>query len=215
MSLPLLTPLFGFSSITAPEITTEFQEISEANWIFKKKILKKADVSNMTLTRGIVFYDSDFYRWMISAVTGDMSGLKFGNLLAIPIGGYTPRRMLMLVQFFTRTPVNLNNTLGAAASTVVELGLFAAGAAMTGGNALSGALIAGLEVGLTAGLSALGAGGAVEFAARLPARAWLLHNCMPARYKASQDFDAASSGLSIAELELAVEMVEEFSLAAV
>lgn len=215
MSLPLLTPLFGFSTITAPEITAEFQEISEANWIFKKKILKRADVSNMTLTRGVVFYDSDFYRWMMASITGDMTGIKWGSLLAIPVGGYTPRRMLMLVQFFARAPVNLNSTLGSAATTVVELGLFATGAAMTGGNALSGAIIAGLEVGLTAGLSALGAGGAVEFAARLPARAWLLHNCVPTRYKVSQDFDALSSQLSIAELELTVEMLEEFSLAAV
>ena len=207
-ALPLLTPLFGFTNITAPEITTEFQEISEANWIFKKKILKKGDVSNMTLQRGIVFYDSDFWRWMIAALTGDMTGLRFGTgPINLPIGGYTPRRNLMLVQFFTRSPFSPGN-VGTAA---IEGTLFGLGAAFTGSLA-SVASLGTAVFGAASLLSGLGVG-PFEFAARLPAKAWFLHQCMPARYKTSQDFDALSSAMSIAELEIAVEMVEEISLA--
>jgi len=62
-------------------------------------------------------------------------------------------------------------------------------------------------------LLSLFAPGAFEFAARIPAKAWLLHQVMPARYKVGTDFNAQSSALSIAELELQIEMVEEISLA--
>jgi hypothetical protein len=54
--------------------------------------------------------------------------------------------------------------------------------------------------------------GPFEFTARLPAKAWLLHGCLPARYKAGSDFDAGSSAVSLQQLEIAVEMVEEISL---
>ena len=211
LALPILTPLFGFSSITAPEITTEFQEISEANWIFKKKILKKGDVSNIVLTQGATWYNSDFWRWMMSALTGNMSGERF-NIGVIPglltVGGYTPRRQLMLVQFFTRSPFDV----GTAGEVLIDAGLFLTAEGLTGGSALT-ALTVAAATAASGALLALAAPGAFEFAARIPARAWLLHQCMPARYKAAGDFDAQSSAVSITELELAVEMVEEISLA--
>ena len=211
-ALPLLTPLLGFSSITAPEITAEFQEISEANWIFKKKIIKKADVSNITLSRGVTFYDSDFWRWMMAALTGDMTGIKF-TIPGIPVGiglqvgGYTPRRMLMLVQFFTRSPINP----GAGGEAAIEAGLFLTAAGLTGAGLSSVLSLNAVLLAASAALTAA-APGAFEFAARIPAKAWLLHQCLPARYKVGGDFDALSSAVSIAELELAVEMVEEVSL---
>ena len=64
---------------------------------------------------------------------------------------------------------------------------------------------------------AAGAGGAVnfgpfEFTPRLPAKAWLLHDCIPTRFKSGSDFDAASGDVSIAEIEFAPEMFEEISL---
>ena len=54
--------------------------------------------------------------------------------------------------------------------------------------------------------------GGFEFARRLPGRAWLLKECEPARYKPGTDFDGMSQEVSIAELELAFEEFEEFSL---
>jgi hypothetical protein len=71
LSLPIFTPLSGFATITSPEITLETQEIKEGNWHFKRTAIKGADVSQMTLTRGVTFANSDFWRWVIAAVTGN------------------------------------------------------------------------------------------------------------------------------------------------
>lgn len=68
LALPVLTPLFGFSSISMPSIDIEMVEISEANWFFRKKVAKSASVSDITLTRGVTFYDSDFSRWILGAL---------------------------------------------------------------------------------------------------------------------------------------------------
>jgi hypothetical protein len=163
----------------------------------------------MVLTRGATFYDSDFWRWMMAGLTGDVTGIRFAlPLPGINVGGYTPRRMLMLVQFFTRSPVNIGEVGGA----LVEAGLLMTGAAFSGGSMVNNLLEAAV-VGTASALISAAAPGAFEFAARIPARAWLLHQCMPARYKVGGDFDAMSSAVSIMELELAVEMVEEISLA--
>jgi hypothetical protein len=64
--------------------------------------------------------------------------------------------------------------------------------------------------------SALGAlsPGPFEFAARVPAKAWKLGGCLPTRYKAGSDFEATSSEISITELDVEPEALEEFSLSA-
>lgn len=54
--------------------------------------------------------------------------------------------------------------------------------------------------------------GGLEFVARLPGRAWLLKNCRPSRYRPGSDFDAMSQEISIAELTLSIEEMEEYSL---
>jgi phage tail-like protein len=52
-----------------------------------------------------------------------------------------------------------------------------------------------------------------SLATRLPARAWALVGCVPTRYKAGGDFDANTSDVSIQELELQPEFVEEVTIA--
>jgi phage tail-like protein len=47
--------------------------------------------------------------------------------------------------------------------------------------------------------------------ARTPARAWLLRDCLPVRYKAGTDFDALSVDVSIAELTVRPYQIDEFS----
>lgn len=54
--------------------------------------------------------------------------------------------------------------------------------------------------------------GNLEFAARIPGRAWLLENCRPLSYKPGSDFDAMSSDVSIQTLELEVEEFTEYNL---
>jgi phage tail-like protein len=48
----------------------------------------------------------------------------------------------------------------------------------------------------------------------VPARAWFLMECMPVRYKAASDFEASSSDVSVAELEISVDRWEEVGVAA-
>jgi len=210
LALPILTPLFGFSSITAPEVSVETYEITEGNWYFKKKVAKNGDVGNVTLERGVTWYDSDFWRWILATLTGDLSNSKLGiGGASLKIGGITPRRTLMLVQFMTRP-----STSSPLAASLVTTGLAASGAALSGASAtqvLSATGTTALITGVGAVLQGLGIG-PFEFTSRIPAKAWLLHGSIPIRYKAGGDFDASSSALSLQQLELAVEMAEEISL---
>lgn len=209
-SLPFLTPMLGFSAITAPEIQVDVQEITEGNWFFKKQVVKGASVSNMTLQRGIAFYDSDFWRWILAAASGVPNGSKLLNVL--PVGGITPRRTFMLVQFLPRNPLSLPE----GSDVAIQAGLKIAGAAFSNPDlnspGLSNPLGAAVLQGVASGL--LSHFGPFEFVARLPAKAWILHNCIPVRYKAGTDFEGSNHNISIQELEIAVEIIEEIALAA-
>lgn len=77
-------------------------------------------------------------------------------------------------------------------------------------NPGAGAVAAALGI---AGIATGGGIGPFEFAARLPAKAWMLYGCVPTRYKSGSDFDAMSSDVSMMELELTVDAFDEISLA--
>lgn len=213
LALPLFTPLLGFSSITAPEITLEITEISEANWFFKRKIVKGGDAGSLTLMRAAKWYDSDFYKWVFAALSGNTGGR--GPLDALAVGGPTPRRDLLLVHFLSRSPISHPGG-NALAATLGLLAIQGTSTALTGGAAslASASVVAGATATATSiGLSATGNPlGPFEVAPRLPAKAWVLYGCVPSRYKAAGDFDATDSGISIQELELAVESWDELSL---
>lgn len=240
LAVPVLTPLFGFSSITAPEITADVEEIREGNWYYPKKVVKSGNVGNITLQRGATFYDADFYRWMIAALQGDTQALQsrtyglattfatadlnaldgdtnaragltasliaatIAGALGFPrIGGPTYRRDMLLIQYFARSPLEpaLTASLFASAGAISTLGSLV----------LAQVSLAAV----TTGRSVTSDGNAlVEASQRLPARSWMLRGCVPVRYKAGGDFDASASEVSIQELEMAVEDIEELSLAA-
>lgn len=210
LSLPLFTPLLGFSSITAPEMQAELTEINEVNRLFTKKTIKRARCSTMTLSRGVRFFDSDFYRWITAAITGRPQY----QALFFPVGGPTARRDLLLIQFFARTPLPTEGigALWTVSLSAATLGILAAEA----GAGVSLATIGQLSA--ISGAQIAQAGAAIEkdiFALRIPARAWVLYGCLPTRYKPSDDFDASSSAVSIAELDIEPEEWEEISLGSI
>ena len=158
----IFDPTLGFSSCSSPEITIETKIIQPGNWEFKRKVVKTADVSPISLTRGTKFFDSDFYNWISNAIRGKQ-----------PI-----RRDIVLIHFL---PWSVQRQLAAE----------------------TGAIGIGPELGTT------------SLAERTPGRAWLLHGCLPTRYKAGSDFDASASNVSIAELEISPEPLDEITLATV
>jgi phage tail-like protein len=215
LSFPIFTPLFGFSACTAPEMQADVIEINEGNWYFTRKVLKRANISPITLQRGTRYYDSDFWRWMLAGVTGDTAGFDIGIPL-LRVGGPTYRRDLLLIQYFSKFTLGTNflESLAATAATAI-------GASIATGLAEQGAIATANLLGLTGATALLSEAtglnlniGPADLVARVPAKMWLLHDCIPIRYKASGDFDAASSAVSVAELDLACEYFEEIALSA-
>lgn len=218
--VPILTPLFGFSTITAPEVTMETKDITEGNWIWKTKVLKKhAEVGNITLTRGVTFHDLDFYAWMINALAGENLVTTLSSAVAGKVfnrtASFQPRRSLLLLHFFAHNPIG--TLTGAAVGAVASLfgGDFnsIASQGFPGLGSIPGATQ--LFADASPYLPSLGPVDAISNVSRLvPARAFMLHGCLPVRYKTGSDFDASSGAVSIMELELAVEQMEQVVLSA-
>jgi phage tail-like protein len=219
LALPIFSPLSGFSAITSPEMTLEMYDVNEANWFFSKSVVKKASVTNLTLQRAASWWDADFYRWVMTALTGDTGGTPQPSRTTptsatmsstFQRGGPTPRRDLLLIQFLSSSPLptGTSPSLAAAAQAAAVLSISGAG-----GGVNTGAGGAVLQGALTAGVAAVNVGfGLVEFSPRFPAKAWMLYGCMPVRYKTGSDFDATSAEVSIQELEIAYDYFDEISL---
>lgn len=67
---PVLLPLFGFSEVTAPELSLEHQEIIEGNFEYPRKVFKKATVNNIVMSRGASLQDTDFWIWASNYLEG-------------------------------------------------------------------------------------------------------------------------------------------------
>lgn len=92
-------PLGSFASITAPEFTIETDEYAEGNYWFKRHLITGGSISNITLVRGSMFWDSEFWNWMSETMKGSI-----GGLLPPRLGGH--RRNLLLMQMAN---IDLNN----------------------------------------------------------------------------------------------------------
>lgn len=144
------SPLLGFQTISAPEITLESDKVKQLNSMYKRSVYTGGDVSPITLTRGVSMYDNTFWSW-----------------LQIALRGYDfPNRDLLLIHF---------SQIGGKLEIPVPIDSW-------------------------------------EGIQRVPGKAWLLWDCIPTRYKAASDFDAASGQVSIAELEIQPWAIEEFTL---
>ena len=209
IGVPVFNPLFGFSRISAPEIGVEVESFKDGTFLYNRNVVKGGSVSPVLFERAASMFDADFYDWITYTLHGnrefESSGTlgKVGNFLE---GGNrsTPRRSLLIVQF---TTTNLGKVGDDDQSFVAAgAGLVAFTAALAGAG-----LGGGIGLGAAGGALAFGLG-PFEFATRIPARAWLLHNCIPIRYRSGSDFDAASGEVSLMELEVQPEYIEEYSL---
>lgn len=221
LAVPVFTPLFGFSRISSPEIMAETETFKDGTYLFPRHHLKGGTVSSVTFERGASMFDSDFYTWITHAIHGNKD-FEAGGTLGKVVGSFlqgggrtSPRRNLLIVQFarINLSPHSEDDSTGSsrgwgglkdAAGAAILAGVTTAA---VGGDAASSAAL-----GATLGTLAMTGLGPFNFATRLPARAWLLHGCLPVRYKSASDFDAFSGEISIQELEVQPEYVEEFSL---
>lgn len=208
--MPVFTPLFGFSAITGPKINVEVETIKDGTYMYPRHVVKGASISPITFRRAATLYDSDFYNWVMRAIYGaDPSDSN--NTSSV-------KRDILIVQF---ARINMSALVGDASDNALGSAL--------GAGALAALVMAAegssaLHIGGAAGV--FGAGGALSatigdfnvgigpfaFASWLPARAWLLHRCLPTSYVAATDFDATSADVSLMDLEVHPEYVEEFSM---
>jgi hypothetical protein len=207
-------------------MTLETMEITEGNSTFKRQVVKGASVNSLSLSRGVRFYDADFWRWTRAAALGDTGSTDSddygvgGNLVKFgEIGGVTYRRTLLLVHFFrsfgtgnTGNQYSYNNgERNAATAAIVGDAAFATATGLVE-ESLSAGLAAGANLAAMVAWNNHTQDATTSY--QVPARAFLLRGCVPTRYKTGSDFDASSGSISIQELEIAVESFEEISLAA-
>ena len=60
----------GFQSISGLSIAADPEEIREGNWPFPHHILLRGTVGTITLRRGVISKDSDFFLWAVAALFG-------------------------------------------------------------------------------------------------------------------------------------------------
>lgn len=200
LQFPVFTPLFGFSSITAPSIQTEVESFRDGTYLYPRTVVKGATVGAVTFHRAATIFDSDFYDWITLAIYGQRPDTE--GILGSAVGAFLEnhagevRRNICVIQM-----TNINSTKGTAA-------VF---------TAIAAAALASGSLGVAATVGVAGLGGVVgigpfEFAARLPARAWILHQCLPMSYKSASDFDASTPSISLMELTIQPEFIEELNL---
>lgn len=60
----------GFQSCTLPELSAESVEYREGHYTFTRKFSGVAQVSDISMMRGVTKQDTSFFDWMWTAVTG-------------------------------------------------------------------------------------------------------------------------------------------------
>lgn len=181
-ALPVLTPLYGFSSITAPALTAQVKTIKPGNHVHAVTVVTGAEEAPITLQRGAGLGDAEFYRWIKACISGNPANRSalagFGTIVFV-------RRNLLLIQFLPRLPFTTGGT------TLNSVG--------AGGGLLGGFLQSLIPAPFEGGL-------------RLPARAWVLKGCLATKYKAGSTFNATDASVSVMELEVIPEEVSEVNL---
>lgn len=204
----VLWPAAGFTSITMPELSIETEEIPEGTSNFVHKVLKKASVNNIVLTKGVSMFNSDFWRWTVGCLKGtpldpnaNLQSFLSDLAKAVTFTGFPPvpgkRRNMLLMHCSGISPAGLVEAMNVGGLDAVK------GAALLPAAGVTE--VAAQVESLTQGLVDIGI-------SSIPGKVYMLFDCLPVRYKPGSDFDAATTAVSIEELELSFNRFEEFSI---
>lgn len=90
----VLSLAYGFQACTAPEIIVNNRKVKEGTFPYPHSVFESAEASDITLTNGAKFFDSDFYDWVTSYIAGKTN----------------TRRNFMIIQY---SQINVNSAFGA------------------------------------------------------------------------------------------------------
>lgn len=189
-SLPVLTPLYGFSAITAPTLDAKTKTIAQSNCHHDVTVVTGGEEGPIVLTRGAQLGDAEFFRWVLAAITGDPSARPATSAFGVGAPIVHIRRNLFLIHFMGRIP------FFASAGTDLTTGASRLGSA----GGVTGAFLESLVP------------APFEGGIKIPARCWHLKGCVPTKYKAASDFNATDSNISLMELTVQPEKIEEINL---
>jgi phage tail-like protein len=82
------TPSLGFNSISAPELTLSNEEVKDGVSPWVRKIIGKANATQIVARRGVRYWDDDFWQWTQNAILGAQSPRK--TLLLLHLTGVSP-----------------------------------------------------------------------------------------------------------------------------
>lgn len=188
LTMPVFNPLFGFNSISSPEISLETETFKDGTFPFMRTVAKGATASSLTFTRGVAPWDGDFYDWIARWVYGSYDSVSSVNkVIRQALNSDTEfdlRRDIVLVHFTRIDPIyTISRSISGTGTTITQ-----------------------------DDLAGLGGIGPFSVLTKIPGKAWRLRGCVPLRYKAGSDFDAQQAAMSIGELEIQPESIEEFNL---
>lgn len=85
----------GFAGCSGLELTAETEEIREGNWPFPHHVIKQGSVGQVTLRRGILPKDSDFYLWFNAALFGYLVVRRHLVVTLLTRGGLAAKAWLL------------------------------------------------------------------------------------------------------------------------
>lgn len=196
----VLQPQIAFSSISHPGLDIDTEEIKGGTNPFPVHFTSGGKVPEITLERGVHLGDQDFHNWAKLAIYG--RGLY--------------RRDLLLVQFFSEPLSPTDRTLAKLGAAQATMGLLSTIDGIGGGVEVAAQAFAsasGLAIVGAGGQVAAGAAGAVsDVQAAIAGRAWKLIGCIPTGYKSGPGLEGTSSDITVAEVTVQPEYMEEFSI---
>lgn len=193
-----LWPAAGFSSISAPSVSVEMGRIVEGTSDYTYPVASgKASVDPITLSKGVLMFNTDFWKWISGAISGKNDS-TFGLTSTLSVIPSARRRNLLLMQ-----------SSGLSFEGVAEI--LANGSIRDKIKAAALSPIAGITAGISGAASFASQGVADLNMLAVPGRAYMLFDCMPKSYKAGSDFDANSFAISVESLEIEYSRFDLFA----